>query len=424
MKSVEYLRERFRPWYLRKIHFPLHPERKPRYFDSCWSYPDYRPDPDTHAIPDKPLVLFLPMNDWHTRTQRTQHLALVLSGRGYRCLYLNPHLGREFPAARRPESAVRLKQLDANLLELHVHLPREPVFHHRLLLPSEAGLVAEAISWALQVWEARKVVQIVALPVWWEVARIVRGRSHGSIIYDCHDFLPGLEGVASPIIELEPELFRHSDLVICSSQTLMARAQGFAGPRATPPCLLLRNAAAGQFFEPSRARTGSRPVIGYAGALESWFDVASVEFAARAHPEWQFELIGRVENRRMRPLEAIPNVHFAGEVPFERLPAMFSAFSVGMIPFLLNALIEATDPIKAYEYLAAGLPVVSSRLPEIERFGDLVSRYTDAADFVSKLEAALASDSDAQIGRRRQAALQETWERRGEELAATIQSLG
>ena len=87
------LREFVRPFYLRNIYFPLFPGRKPPYFDAAWRFPALDPEPQ----PDKPVILFLPMNDWHTRIQRTQHLARALSVRGFRCVYLNPHLGREFP---------------------------------------------------------------------------------------------------------------------------------------------------------------------------------------------------------------------------------------------------------------------------------------------------------------------------------------
>jgi hypothetical protein len=426
MTSIRYLRERIRPWYLRRIYFSLHPESKPMYFDSCWSFPDYRRDiekkGETKGVSVEPVALFLPMNDWHTRTQRTQHLAQVLSRRGYRCLYLNPHLGREFPAARRRGDTERLKVLDRNLFELHVHLPLEPVFHHRRLVPSEIDLLSGAIVRALELLEPRRVVQILAFPVWWEVARWIRERYQAPIIYDCHDYLPGFAGVAREITEIEPELFQRSDRVLCSSQALMARARGLGAPETR--CALLRNAAAAEFFDTVRMPAGSATTIGYVGALDAWFDAASVEWAARAHPEWRFELIGRVENPRIDALRTLPNVHLAGEVRFDTLPSLLATFRVGIIPFLISPLIEATDPIKAYEYLAAGLPVVSSRLPEIERFGDLVSCYTGPADFVTALEAALANDSDALTARRRQAALGETWERRGEELSRAIQSLG
>jgi glycosyltransferase involved in cell wall biosynthesis len=413
------IRERIRPWYLRRFFYPLHPERKPSYFDACWNFPEYVPLPDSRPCADLPLILFLPMNDWHARTQRTQQLARALSALGYTCVYLNPHLGREFPDGYRAGRAERMIVLGPNLFELHVHLPREPVFHHRCLMPDEVDAVAGAVTRALVRLDARKVVQMVAFPLWLEVARTVRDGFRAPVFYDCHDYLPGFQGIARSILDLEPALFRESDRVLCSAQSLVERARQIAAPET--PCMLLRNAAADEFFEVRPADDGA-VTIGYVGALDTWFDAGSVAFAARAHPEWRFELIGRVEDARIRGLESLPNVHFAGEVAFAGLPGRLAQFRVGVIPFLISPLIEATDPIKAYEYLAAGLPVVSAALPELQRFREVVSFYSGAADFMAKLEDAVAAPQEP-AQKRRNAARAETWAFRAEELSRWIQSI-
>jgi hypothetical protein len=185
---------------------------------------------------------------------------------------------------------------------------------------------------------------------------------------------------------------------------------------------LLRNAAAQEFF--SVTRQLPEPVtIGYAGAIDSWFDADAVGYAARARPHWRFELIGRVENPAVAALADLPNVHLAGEVPFAELPQRLSMVTAAVIPFRLNPLIQATDPIKAYEYLACGLPVVASRMPELERFGNLISFYETPADFVAQLDHATAPQSPAKQTSRRQFVSNETWEARGEKLAALAENL-
>src|SRR5262249_20250913 len=138
---------------------------------------------------------------------------------GYRCIYLSPHLGREFDTAPLSDRRPRLAELATNVFELHVRLPREPVYHHRLLHPKEDVQLAGVIRNLLPD-KPRGAMQIVSLPVWMGVARALRQAANWPIVYDCHDFLSGFANIAPEILHAEPDALRDADLVLFSAPEL------------------------------------------------------------------------------------------------------------------------------------------------------------------------------------------------------------
>src|SRR5262249_33919644 len=158
------------------------------------------------------------MTDWHTRIQRTQHLVRAFAALGFRCIYLNPHLGREFETTPLFDRAHRLAELEYNIFELHIRLPREPVFHDRLLSPGEENVVASALRRVLP--SGASAIQILSFPLWRGVAERFREESAFPVIYDCHDLLSGFRNVCGDMIDAEADLLREADLVLFSSQGL------------------------------------------------------------------------------------------------------------------------------------------------------------------------------------------------------------
>src|SRR5690606_5429016 len=196
------------------------------------------------------------------------------------------------------------------------------------------------------------------------------------VVYDWMDDHAGFSTNAPAMLATEERLVAESDLVVVTSRKLEASAQGRARslvlvPNACEPEHFARVDAA----EPSPAElAGLRsPIIGYFGAISEWFDFDLVRHAARAHPEWTFVLIGSTFGAPPHDdLVRAPNVRFLGEKPYGALPSYLARFDVATIPFRLTPLIEATSPVKFFEYLAAGKPVVASRLPELVPHARLV----------------------------------------------------
>jgi len=416
MPQSGWLKEAVRPYYLRWLYFPLRPGQRPAAFSDCWRYPFQKLDGPVRlpeSTTDLPDLLFYPMTDWHTRIQRTQHLVRAFAALGFRCIYLNPHLGREFESTPLFDRAHRLAQLEPNIFELHVRLPREPVFHDRLLAAPEENLIASTIKRILP--PRVPVIQILSFPLWLGVARRFRNESAFPIVYDCHDLLSGFKNICGEMIAAEADLLQEADLVLFSSQGLADRY------RDVKKGLLVRNAVTFSDFEAVGAAPNLQPpVAGYAGALESWFDIEAVEQAATRNPQCRFVLGGRVEFEPIRRLQVLPNVEFTGEIPYSRIPELLREFRIALIPFRINPLTSMANPIKMYEYFSCGLPVVSAPLSEAQAMGDLVYLGATPAEFARQVARALAEDDPSRRARRKEIAVRESWDERARNISEAL----
>jgi glycosyltransferase involved in cell wall biosynthesis len=356
-----------------------------------------------------PDVLFLPASDWHTRIQRTQHLATQLAQQGHRCFYLNPHLGREFSSPYLTSPRRLISRLLPRVFELHVHLSREPVYHHRRLNKAEIVNVFSAIEKMLKEAGSRSPVVIVSLPLWNEVAQLLKRRCGCRVIYDCHDLLAGFRNMSHDMLEAESDLFALSDFVLFSARWLMD-SKNSEHREVRGKSMLLRNAVRAQDFDfiHRHDRVGRR-TVGYAGSLDFWFDVDIIRSAAERHPEWNFMLFGRVESSEIYELRKLANVRLMGEVPYSTLRYHFASIDVCVIPFRISPLTLATNPLKLYEYFACGHPVVSSPLPEVQEYGELVYFASDPEEFIAQLEEAMEEDNPRAAVERRLVAERESW---------------
>ncbi len=400
--------------YLRWLYLSLDPSRRPGYFSACWRVPPAKLDEFDFPAPNDGRCDFLlfPMTDWHTRVQRTHHLALGLAARGHRCFWFNPHLGCEYRLPYLLDPHPRVGALADGIHEVHVHLPREHAYHRRLLRSSESMAVASAATELAAAADIRCAVQMVGLPIWMETAIALRERFGFPIVYDCHDYLRGFRNVSGAIADAEPAALEAADLILFSADRLMRmtleRQPGLAGK-----CILVRNAAESQLFAaPAANALRNGTVVGYAGALDHWFDIECIQIAARDHPNWTFMFAGRVEDRRILALKALPNVRLFGELQYEEIPGFLACVDVGIIPFEISELTLSTNPIKLYEYFSLGLPVVGSRLPEVEVFDDLVYLAGSPEEFSRQLERAAAEDDVAKRRRRIEIARNESWDSR------------
>ena len=212
--------------------------------------------------------------------------------------------------------------------------------------------------------------------------------------YDAMDDFPEFHRGRAQALnrQIESKIARQVDQIIVSSSALREKfiLRGYGAE-------LVRNGFDSR-QQALRRITGNELVFGYIGTIGAWFDWALVAQMARVLPEVRFDLVGPVMTP---PKVALPaNVRCLGECSSEELPDRLQRFTIGIIPFKVSRLTAAVDPIKYYEYRAAGLPVVSTKFGEMCKHSSnpgvyLVDQYTDFRVILKRLEALPPSSSRA-----------------------------
>ena len=174
---------------------------------------------------------------------------------------------------------------------------------------------------------------------------------------------------------------------------------------------------------PGSDRPRARPVIGYYGAIADWFDMDLVLRCAGRHPEWQFVLVGATEGADVSDARRMPNVELLGEKPYRELTYYLYALTFCIIPFKIVELTKATNPVKVYEYLCAGKPVVTTDLPELRLLPKgLVHIARSSTAFEGKIAAALKDADPARADQRRAWAARQSWAVRARALTGVVEA--
>ena len=157
------------------------------------------------------------------------------------------------------------------------------------------------------------------------------------------------------------------------------------------------------------------PIAGYYGTLTASNDIALLEHVARELPEVCFVFVGAVTAGDYRALQALPNTRFLGFLPYERMAELAASFDVCLLPWLLSDWIRHCNPLKLMEYLAAGKPVVSVAIPQVEaQAGELVRIAKTPEDFAQAIREELERDEPELRSRRMELARRHSWSAHGE----------
>jgi glycosyltransferase involved in cell wall biosynthesis len=218
----------------------------------------------------------------------------------------------------------------------------------------------------------------------------------GSIYFCMDDFLHHPSATARMIKPLEERLLRVVDATAATAESLTRLKRPASGVSRHIPQGVNYDHFATPRPRPADLANLPGPIIGFAGRLSACVDYELVRQVAMAFPEASVVLVGPVSMPE-HVLQAIrlPNVHVLGPRPYDDLPPYVQSFDVALVPYVLNDWTRSVDPLKLLEYLAAGVPVVSTALPEVRRYAERVAIAHDVTAFVARIGEALHVDRAA-----------------------------
>lgn len=342
-------------------------------------------------------ILILSTQDWDALPTRKHHWARKLASRGNRVVYVEQQMhllgwladiGNQYKRIWSWMNGPQIVSEGLWVFTLPIVLPFFQVF--RFVNSLNNSLLAPIIRWALR----RIGFNINILWAYTPHAASLIGRfGEEFVVYECVDDFTATRGLvrSSTIGALEQDLLSMVDQVIVTHAGLQEAKSGISRRLDLIPngADLRHFALAGRqdTVPPKEVSELPKPVIGFHGWIQYWIDFDLIAYAAHKRPDWSFALIGPIEPlARVNKVRGLSNVHFLGKMPYENIPALIAGFDVCINPFVLDRLSDTVSPIKLYEYLASGKPVVSVDMPAAREFADLISIVHTPDEFVAALE--------------------------------------
>jgi glycosyltransferase involved in cell wall biosynthesis len=366
-------------------------------------------------------------NDWDSDPLSKKHVMLRLA-RKNRILWVNS-IGNRNPKATVRDFRRVTRKISAFLEGLR---PVDKNIHtiSPLVIPFHGVPLARRINRRLLVITLKLAVKRLGFyqPIIWTFlpssADVVGHLGEQLVVYHCTDEFSEFTGTArNAILDVERRLIQKSDHVIVSAERLY-----WNKARHNPSTWLVRHGVDVEHFRKACLPATVAPddiaripgfIVGFFGLIADWVDLNLIRDVALARRNCSFVLIGKIDTS-VAAVADLPNVYLLGQKDYADLPGYCRRFHIAMLPFAVNELTLNANPLKLREYLAAGLPVISTAIPEVERFGSHVRIARDTAEFVRHLDELLEGSA---IGPRLAISREmdaESWDEKVEEMSRAI----
>jgi glycosyltransferase involved in cell wall biosynthesis len=260
--------------------------------------------------------------------------------------------------------------------ERHVDFGDEAAQSYESALTALLGAARDRVAW---------LYTPLALP-------LARSLDPSVLVYDVMDDLASFKDAPRALQLAQRQALHEATLVLAGGRSLHRSVQ-----KHRSDAHLFPSGVEARHFSPARTgrtRRSGAPVAGYVGVIDERLDADLLARLARTLPEWEFQIVGPVAKIDPGTLPRAANIAYPGPASYEQLPEVLAGFDVALMPFALNESTRSISPTKTLEYLAAGLPVVSTRVPDVvAAFSDVVLLAGDASSFAAMCRRALDGDA-------------------------------
>ncbi|WP_163929938.1 glycosyltransferase [Paraferrimonas sp. SM1919] len=368
-------------------------------------------------------IFYFSLLDWYVTKQRPQHIAEGLS-KYYDVTYFNilPFSNKEMRPHKLGDD-IGLKSFNSN----------EGLIVKRIrLLPRGSFFIVKFINEFFLSFYFKYIMKIDNNDVLWfthpSQVKYIPKSFNGITVYDCmdkYDQFTSDESIIKKNNYDEINLVKVADVVFSSSKSLAKHLKGIGAKQVT----VINNAATFDRFNIDKAEVMApsdinvnRKIVGYFGGVGSWFDVNLLINLASRLPDVDFLIIGPVSCVSIKEkCQSHTNIYFLGPKNFEELPSYLANFDVCILPFITNELIKYVDPVKVYEYLSSGKPVVVPKYDEIMKFADYLYVSENDDDFYEKVKLSLDEEGERLPKKRKEFSFNNTWVNRVEDIRLVIE---
>jgi glycosyltransferase involved in cell wall biosynthesis len=344
-------------------------------------------------ITGRDIIIF--NDDWGRYPSTLQHVARVLMKNNNRIFWVGS-LGLRRPKINLSDINRALKkimkiftrsaEIAKNEITPVLIFPFVIPFHDfRIIRFLNAIFISRAVKKVLFRHQAASPILITSAPV---TDQLIGRLGESSSFYYCVDDYSSMDGAFKSIAELEKKLVAKVDGVFAVSDYLFKTRKSPKGQTYYAP----QGVETDHFKKTDdlapQVKDLAKPVIGFFGLISEWIDLEVIYDCVSHYPDYTFLLIGKTVRDLSRFLDS-KNFTYLGAVDYKDLLKYASVFDVGLIPFELNDVSIASNPLKLLEYFSLGIPVVSSNLPEVCKFNDLVFVAKDRTDFVQLIKTAV-----------------------------------
>ncbi len=375
------------------------------------------------------VFIVFPIIAWTFRWQRPQHITSRFAEHGYTVIYLSMNIrpqGRKYNNEAEAGQDIVISKLADHVYELGLCCEKQFNVYSDKLHGSDLLNMYLGLAYVLHLFasNSKNISYLIHFPGWSPLIFKLKATYGGKVIFDCMDDHSGFSTNTTESVREEQHLLTNADLVITSSFLLEEKAKS-----KNQNTILAKNGTDFVHFN-SISPNGElehlqdKPIIGYYGAISDWFAMEIVEYCARQRPEWNFVLVGSTFGCDVAQVDKLSNIYFLGEKPYKELPGYLYYFDVCTIPFKIIPLTLATNPVKFYEYLSCGKPVVAVELPELDQYKEYCYLAKSKEDFLVKLEQALAEkDNSGFIANRIELARNNSWDERFAVIESAVKRL-